>query len=69
MTKALHAAVAATARADASTTRVADVSFDLRARAAMVFYDIYAVDGALGVARSTRRLVQDIGEIAAKRDL
>ena len=60
------AGVAETARADATATRVADVSFDLRARAAMVFYDIYATDGALGVARDTRRLLQDISDIAGK---
>ena len=64
--KLRFAGLAAAARADADATRVAEVSFDLRARAAMVFYDIYAVDGALGVARDTRRLLQDIGAIAAK---
>ena len=55
-----------TARADASATRVADVSFDLRTRAAMAFYDLYAVDGTLGVARDTRRILQDISAIAVK---
>jgi outer membrane protein TolC len=61
----LHfAGLAATARADATATRVGDVSFDLRARVGMVFYDIYSVDGALGVARDTRRLLQDISDIA-----
>ena len=55
-----------TARADATAIRVGDVSYDLRARAATVFYDIYTVDGALGVARDTRRLLQDLAEIAAK---
>jgi len=58
------AGLAATARADATATRVGDVSFDLRARVGMVFYDIYSVDGALGVARDTRRLLQDISDIA-----
>ena len=60
------AGVAETARADAVATRVADVSLDLRARAAMVFYDIYAVDGSLAVAHGTLRLLQDIGDIAVK---
>ena len=60
------AGLAETSRADAAVSRVADVSFDLRARAAMAFYDIYAADGALAVARDTRRLLQDIGEIAAR---
>ena len=55
-----------TARADASATRVADVSFDLRARAAMVFYDLYSTDGTLGVARDTQRLLQDISIVAGK---
>jgi outer membrane protein TolC len=60
------AGVAETARADATATRIAEVSFDLRARAAMLFYDIYIVDATLGVTRETRRLLQDIGDIAAK---
>jgi outer membrane protein TolC len=60
------AGLAESARADASATRVADVSFDLRERASMAFYDIYTVDGTLGVARDTRRLLQDIGDIASK---
>jgi cobalt-zinc-cadmium efflux system outer membrane protein len=54
-----------TERASAAATRVAEVSFDLRARAAMVFYDILAADGALAVARDTKRLLQDIASIAA----
>jgi outer membrane protein TolC len=60
------AGAAETARADATATRVADVSFDLRARTAMAFYDLYSTDGALGVARDTRRLLQDIAEIAGR---
>ena len=60
------AGIAETARADATATRVEDVSLDLRQRASMAFYDIYSVDGTLAVARETRRLLQDIGDIAAK---
>jgi outer membrane protein TolC len=60
------AGVVETARADATATRIADVSLDLRQRASMAFYDIYTVDGTLGVARETRRLLQDIGDLAAK---
>ncbi|MFI5244636.1 MAG: TolC family protein [Gemmatimonadales bacterium] len=60
------AGVLETARADATATRVADVVLDLRQRASIAFYDIYTVDGTLGVARETRRLLQDIGDIAAK---
>ncbi|HLA90556.1 MAG TPA: TolC family protein [Gemmatimonadaceae bacterium] len=55
-----------TTRADATATRVAEVSFDLRVRTSMVFYDLYATDGALGVARETRRLLQDIEQIAGR---
>ncbi|MBI1809663.1 MAG: TolC family protein [Gemmatimonadetes bacterium] len=57
---------AETARADASATRVMDVSLDLRARASMIFYDIYVADGTLGVARDTKRLLQEISDLAAK---
>lgn len=60
------AGVAEAAKADASATRVADAWFDLRTRAAMAYYDIYSTDGTVAVARDTRRLLQDIGDIAAK---
>ncbi len=55
---------AAAARAEASATRVAGVALDLRARAAMAFYDIFAADGALDVARDSRRLLEDVSAIA-----
>ena len=61
------AGVAESARAAASATRVEDVSLDLRERASMAFYDVYTLDGTLGVARETRRVLQDIGDAAAKR--
>lgn len=57
---------AAAARADASAARVAAASFDLRARSAMAFYDLYATDGALDAARDTRRLLADVAAIAAR---
>ena len=60
------AGIVESAKADASATRVADVSLDLRARASMAYYDIYATDGTLGVARDTRRLLQDISDITGK---
>lgn len=60
------AGVAETAKADAAATRVADVSLELRQRAAMAFYDLYAADGTVGVARETRRILQDITAIATK---
>lgn len=56
----------ASARADATATRVSDTSLDLRVRTAMAFYDLYATDGTLGVARDTRRLLQDIAQIAGR---
>ena len=59
------AGAAEAAKADASETRIADVSLDLRERASMVFYDLYAADGTVVVARETRRLLQDLGEIAS----
>jgi hypothetical protein len=58
------AGAVATARADAASTRIADAGLDLRARTAMSFYDLYAVDGALRVAMDTRRLLQDLAVIA-----
>jgi cobalt-zinc-cadmium efflux system outer membrane protein len=55
-----------TARAAATATRVGDVALDLRERASTAFYDLYSVDGTLGVARETRRLLQQVSDIAAK---
>ena len=60
------AGAAEAARADASATRVADVSFELRQRASMAFYDLWAADGAAAVARESRRLLQETAEIASK---
>ena len=57
------AGVVETAKADAATTRIADATLDLRARAAMAFYDLYVVNGSLRVATETRRLLQDIAAI------
>jgi outer membrane protein TolC len=57
---------AAAARAEASVARVAGAAFDLRARGAMAFYDLYATDGALDAARDTRRLLADVAAITAR---
>lgn len=54
----------ARAQADASRARTADLSWDLRARAAMVFYELYQVDRSLVVARETQRLLRDIATTA-----
>jgi outer membrane protein, heavy metal efflux system len=64
--KLRFAGVAEAARADASATRVADVSLELRERASMAFYDLWAADGAVSVARETRRLLHEIAELTAK---
>jgi cobalt-zinc-cadmium efflux system outer membrane protein len=53
-------------RADAATARIAVTTLDLRSRVAMVYYDVYAVDGSLRVASGTRRLLQDIATIAGR---
>ena len=49
----------ATAQADAAGERARDVEWEVRAEAAMAFYDLYATDRGLEVARQTLRLLQD----------
>jgi len=51
---------AADAQASATSERARDVVWEMRSAAAMAFYDLYAVDGQLDVARETLRLLQDI---------
>ena len=51
-------------QADAATERSRDVEWDVRAQVAMAFYDLYATDRSLGVARETLRLLQDVLRIA-----
>jgi outer membrane protein TolC len=50
--------------ADAARARATDVRWDVRARAAMQFYDLYAAESQLSIARETKRLVQDIAKIS-----
>ena len=50
--------------ADAARSRAADVRWDVRARAAMQFYDLYAAESQLTIGRETKRLVQDIAKIS-----
>ena len=50
----------AEAQAAAARSRAADVRWDVRAQAAMAFYDLYQTDRSLAVAAATRRLLQDI---------
>lgn len=54
----------AEAQAAAARSRAVDVRWDLRAQAAMAFYDLYQADRALVVATDTRRLLQDIAATA-----
>jgi outer membrane protein TolC len=51
---------AASARADAERARAADVSWDVRARAAMAFYELYQMDRSLQVAEETLRILHDL---------
>jgi outer membrane protein TolC len=54
----------ATHRVAAETERAADVAWELRTRAAMAFYDLYAAEQGIEIATGTRRLVQDVAQIA-----
>ena len=51
---------AADAQASATGERARDVVWETRSAAAMAFYDLYAVDGQLDIARETLRLLRDI---------
>jgi outer membrane protein TolC len=50
----------ASERAEAERARAADVSWDVRARAAMAFYELYEMDRSLQVAEETLRILQDL---------
>lgn len=50
--------------ARAARARAVDVRWDTRAKAAMAFYDLYAVGAQLAIARETKRIVQDIAKIS-----
>ena len=54
----------ASARAEAESARAADVSWDVRARAAMAFYELYQMDRSLQVAEETLRILQDLATTA-----
>ena len=54
----------ADAQADATGERAQDVAWELRSQTAMAFYDLYATDRQLDVARETLRLLQDIARTA-----
>jgi outer membrane protein TolC len=55
---------AAAASASSVDARAEDVLWELRSSAAMAFYDLYATDGTLDVARETLRLLQDVEKTA-----
>lgn len=55
----------ASAKAEAEHARAADVAWDVRARAAMAFYELYQMDRSLAVAEETLRIVRDLGVTAA----
>ena len=55
---------AADAQASATAERARDVAWEARSAAAMAFYDLYATEGQLDVARETLRLLQDIERTA-----
>jgi cobalt-zinc-cadmium efflux system outer membrane protein len=54
----------ASARAEAETSRAADVAWDVRAKAAMAYYEIYRMDRSLEVAEGTLRIVRDLAVTA-----
>ena len=54
----------ASARAEAEQSRATDVSWDVRARAAMAFYELYQMDRSLDVASETLRILQDLATTA-----
>ncbi len=54
----------ASARADAERARATDVSWEVRARAAMAFYELYQMDRSLLVTGETLRILQDLGTTA-----
>ena len=54
----------AEASAAATDARAQDVLWELRSTSAMAFYDLYATDQALHVARETLRLLEDIEKTA-----
>jgi outer membrane protein TolC len=50
----------AEARAAATRARAGDLSWELRARSAMAFYELYQADRSLAIIEATRELVRDI---------
>ncbi len=62
----LSAAVsAARARADAARARATDAAWEARSAAAMAYYERYEAAGSVSIARQTRRLLEDVAEVAS----
>lgn len=57
-------AAAASARGSAARERAVDVRWEVRARVAAAFYDIYRIERGLDIAVATRRLMEDIAATA-----
>ena len=62
--KLRFAGQAASARAEAESARAADVAWDVRARAAMAFYELYQMDQSLTVSEETLRILRDLATTA-----
>ena len=54
----------ASARAEAQRARAVDVSWEVRSRAAMAFYELYQMDRSLLVAEETLRILRDLSTTA-----
>lgn len=54
----------AAAQAGAAASRAAELAWELRARGAMAFYELYQVDRSIEVAVATQALLRDIGTTA-----
>lgn len=54
----------AAGNAEAAKARATEARWDVRARAAMEFFDLYSVQSQLAIARETKRLVQDIAKVS-----
>jgi outer membrane protein TolC len=54
----------AEAQAGASRERATDLGWELRARVAMAFYDLYQTDRSVEVALATQRLLRDLAKTA-----
>jgi outer membrane protein TolC len=55
----------ASERADAEQARAREVAWDVRARAAMAFYELYQMDRSLEVADETLRILRDLATTAS----